>query len=48
MPSTLNDDDWDELLKLIADGKCTPFIGAGAAGSVLPLASGFRMEVALA
>jgi hypothetical protein len=37
MPSTLTEDDWDDLLDLIADGACTPFIGAGAAGSVLPL-----------
>jgi hypothetical protein len=35
----LEDRDWDLLLRRIRDGKCTPFLGAGAAHGVLPLGS---------
>lgn len=38
MPSKLEEKDWDTLLKRINDGKCTPFLGAGACFGVLPLA----------
>jgi hypothetical protein len=34
--SQLPDEDWDNLLGLISDKSCTPFIGAGAASAVLP------------
>src|SRR5262245_3888096 len=34
----LTDDDWDILLNRIHNGKCTPFIGAGACYGSLPLA----------
>lgn len=36
---SLSDEDWDELLYAIKDQKCTPFIGAGACASWLPLGS---------
>lgn len=35
----LNDSDWNLLLKRIKDGKCTPFLGAGACYPLLPLGS---------
>lgn len=35
----LNDSDWNLLLRRIKDGKCTPFLGAGACYPVLPLGS---------
>ncbi len=35
----LRDKDWDTLLKRIARGKCTPFVGAGACIGTLPLGS---------
>ena len=35
----LQDRDWDMLLRRIQAGKCTPFLGAGAAYGVLPLGS---------
>ena len=39
MASTLEDRDWDILLRRIKDKKCTPFIGAGASAGTLPLGS---------
>lgn len=39
MADTLDQNDWDLLLRRIKDGKCTPFLGAGAAYGVLPLGS---------
>jgi len=39
MPTTLSDADWDDLLALIQEGTCTPFIGAGACAGTLPLGS---------
>jgi hypothetical protein len=38
MPTKLEEKDWELLLKRISRGKCTPFLGAGAAYGVLPLA----------
>lgn len=35
----LNDSDWNLLLRRIKDGKCTPFLGAGACYPILPLGS---------
>ncbi len=37
MQRTLGENDWDLLLRRIRDGKCTPFLGAGACYGVLPL-----------
>ena len=39
MPNTLSDMDWDLLLRRIASGRCTPFLGAGASYPALPLGS---------
>lgn len=39
MPTKLEDRDWDLLMRRIRAGKCTPFLGAGAAYGVLPLGS---------
>ena len=39
MPTKLQDRDWDLLMRRIRAGKCTPFLGAGAAQGVLPLGS---------
>jgi hypothetical protein len=39
MEDKLTRDDWDLLLDRIKDGKCTPFLGAGACHGVLPLGS---------
>lgn len=36
--------DWDLLLARIKEGKCTPFIGAGACSGVLPLGSDIAQE----
>jgi hypothetical protein len=33
----ITDRDWDRLLARIVDGKCTPFLGAGASAGTLPL-----------
>ena len=38
MSYSLDDRDWLLLLRRIKDGKCTPFLGAGACFGVLPLA----------
>jgi hypothetical protein len=37
MSKLLTDQDWDLLLRRIANQKCTPFLGAGASYGVLPL-----------
>jgi hypothetical protein len=37
MSQLLTDQDWDLLLRRIANQKCTPFLGAGASYGVLPL-----------
>jgi len=39
VPTKLQDRDWDVLMGRIRAGKCTPFLGAGAAHGVLPLGS---------
>ncbi|MCP4263555.1 MAG: SIR2 family protein [Planctomycetes bacterium] len=39
MLNTLKERDWELLLERIKDGKCTPFIGAGACFGTLPLGS---------
>jgi hypothetical protein len=33
----MNDEDWDLLLERIREGRCTPFLGAGASVGTLPL-----------
>jgi hypothetical protein len=38
VPEKLSDRDWKSLLRRIRDGKCTPFLGAGAAAGCLPVA----------
>src|SRR5260221_2451074 len=37
MQGSLDDNDWKLLLHRIKEGRCTPFLGAGAAFPVLPL-----------
>ena len=37
MQTTIDDEDWEFLLERIKDGKCTPFLGAGACYGSLPL-----------
>jgi hypothetical protein len=37
MQRNLDEKDWERLLGRIRDGKCTPFLGAGAAYGTLPL-----------
>jgi hypothetical protein len=44
MPETLEDRDWHLLLRRIEDGKCTPFLGAGACFGTLPLGSRIAQE----
>jgi hypothetical protein len=39
MSNTLDENDWGLLLRRIKDGKCTPFLGAGACYGTLPLGS---------
>ncbi len=44
MPNTLGDNDWDLLLRRIEEGKCTPFLGAGACYGALPLGGDVAQE----
>lgn len=44
MENKLTRDDWDLLLDRIQDGKCTPFLGAGACHGVLPLGSSIAAD----
>jgi hypothetical protein len=37
MPNTLEERDWNLLLRRVKAGKCTPFLGAGACFGALPL-----------
>ena len=37
MTKTLGDKDWDTLIRAVDDGKCTPFLGAGACFGAVPL-----------
>lgn len=39
MAGLLREEDWNVLLRRIKDGRCTPFLGAGAAYGFLPLGS---------
>jgi hypothetical protein len=39
MPKTLEERDWNLLLRRIKAGKCTPFLGAGACFGAIPLGS---------
>jgi hypothetical protein len=39
MTKTLTESDWDMLVDRIEEGKCTPFLGAGACAGILPLGS---------
>ena len=39
MPEKLQEKDWELLMRRIHAGKCTPFLGAGAAQGVLPTGS---------
>src|SRR5882724_4791150 len=41
---TLREGDWEILIGRIKEGKCTPFLGAGACADVLPLASDIANE----
>ncbi len=42
--NTLEDKDWDSLLRRIQDGNCTPFLGAGACAGFIPLGSEIAQE----
>ncbi|HWR25838.1 MAG TPA: SIR2 family protein [Methanosarcina sp.] len=44
MPNKLEDGDWDLLLRRIKDGKCTPFLGAGACSQKIPVGSQIANE----
>lgn len=44
MPTHLEEKDWDTLLRRVRDGKCTPFLGAGACYGVLPLGADIARE----
>jgi hypothetical protein len=44
LPSSLTERDWRLLMGRIKAGKCTPFLGAGAAAGALPLAAEIANE----
>ena len=44
MPEILTDRDWEILVSRISEGKCTPFIGAGACYDILPLGKDIANE----
>lgn len=44
MTGLLTEEDWSVLLRRIKDGKCTPFLGAGACYGVLPLGGDIAKE----
>jgi hypothetical protein len=44
MPNTLEERDWNLLLRRIKAGKCTPFLGAGACFGALPLGGEIARE----
>jgi hypothetical protein len=44
MPNTLEERDWNLLLRRIKAGKCTPFLGAGACFGALPLGGDIAQE----
>jgi hypothetical protein len=39
MPNTLEPETWDMLIDRLKNGRCTPFLGAGASYPSLPLGS---------
>jgi hypothetical protein len=39
VPSKLEEQDWSTIIRRIKNGKCTPFLGAGACSGVIPLGS---------
>jgi SIR2-like domain len=43
-PERLKDSDWDVLLSRIEEGRCTPFLGAGACHPTLPLGAEIARE----
>ena len=47
MPDTIDEKDWDRLLGRIKEGKCTPFLGAGAAYGFLPLGADIAKDWAV-
>ena len=44
MPNMLEEKDWELLLRRIKDGKCTPFLGAGACCEKIPIGSQIANE----
>jgi hypothetical protein len=44
MIELLKEEDWAVLVQRLKIGKCTPFLGAGAAAGVLPLGGGLAQE----
>ena len=44
MPDKLEEKDWELLLRRIKDGKCTPFLGAGACVGKIPIGSQIANE----
>jgi hypothetical protein len=42
----MKDDDWNLLLRRIKEGRCTPFLGAGACSPYLPLSNQIAQELA--
>jgi hypothetical protein len=44
MPDKLEENDWNLLLQRIKDGKCTPFLGAGACSQKIPVYSQIASE----
>ena len=44
MPHAFDEAHWDLLLQRIRDGKCTPFLGAGACHPALPLAEDIALS----
>ncbi len=44
MSNKLDEKDWDLLLRRIKDGKCTPFLGAGACSQKIPVGSQIANE----
>jgi hypothetical protein len=44
MPNMLEEKDWKLLLRRIKDGKCTPFLGAGACCEKIPIGSQIANE----
>lgn len=48
MPNTLEEKDWNRLLRRIKEGNCTPFIGAGACYEKIPLGSQIAQDWASA